>query len=113
MEWWKFKDPTIYHLLKEPLIVFARKGLKVGGNGNIINAITHSHGPSWRMVVNMGTDINAYGVYPGGQNGNPGSRYYDMFVDDWASGNYYQLWFMKPEDKNDKKAKWKMTFTKS
>lgn len=112
LEWWKFKNPTIYHILKEPLLAFARSGLKVGGNGNIINAITHSHGPSWRMIVQLTDKTLAYGVYPGGQSGNPGSKYYDMFVDNWVTGKYYELWFMTDADRKDPKAKWRIHFSK-
>jgi penicillin G amidase len=109
LEWTKYKNPTVYHLLKDNLLPFARPGLKVGGNGNIINAITHSHGPSWRMIVHLTTPTEAYGVYPGGQNGNPGSKFYDDYIDNWASGKYNALWFMRGGDKTDKKVKWRMT----
>lgn len=108
LAWAKFKNVSIYHLLKQPLLAFARTGLNVGGNGNIINAVTHSHGPSWRMVVHLTDQTEAYGVYPGGQNGNPGSPHYDTFVNDWVVGNYYPLWYMRAGDKLDKKVKWKM-----
>lgn len=111
LEWAKFKDPTVYHLLKNALLPFARAGLNVGGNGNIINAVTHSHGPSWRMVVHMTTPTEAYGVYPGGQSGNPGSVFYDNFIDSWVAGKYNKLWFMRDGDKTDKAVKWKMTFS--
>ena len=107
LEWTKFKNPTIYHLIKT-LEPFARKGLNVGGYGNIINAVTHSHGPSWRMIVHLTTPTEAYGVYPGGQSGNPGSKYYDNTVDTWANGKYNQLWYMREGDKNDAKVKWRM-----
>ena len=110
LEWWKFKNPTFYHLLKDGLPAFARKGLKAGGNGNIVNALTHSHGPSWRMVVHLSNPTEAYGVYPAGQNGNPGSRYYDNFVDTWVEGRYYSLWMMREGDKTDKKIKWILKF---
>ena len=80
LEWAKFRDPTVYHLLKENLLPFARRGLNIGGYGNIINAVTHSHGPSWRMIVQLSTPTEAYGVYPGGQNGNPGSKFYDNMI---------------------------------
>ncbi len=33
--------------------------------------------PSWRMVVELGAEIRAWGNYPGGQSGNPGSKFYD------------------------------------
>ncbi len=113
LEWTKFKNPTIYHLLKDALPAFARKGLNVGGNGNIINAVTHSHGPSWRMVVQMSTPTEAYGVYPGGQSGNPGSKFYDDYIDNWVAGKYNKLWFMREGDRMDKNIKWTMKFKKS
>ena len=112
LEWTKFKNPTVYHLLKESLLPFARRGLNVGGNGNIINAVTHSHGPSWRMIVQLTTPTEAYGVYPGGQSGNPGSKYYDNMVDSWVSGTYNKLWFMGEAERKNKNIKWTMKFKK-
>ncbi|HKZ68069.1 MAG TPA: penicillin acylase family protein, partial [Chitinophagaceae bacterium] len=110
LEWAKFKNPTIYHLLKDALMPFAKAGLNMGGSGNIINAMTHSHGPSWRMVVHLSTITEPYGVYPGGQSGNPGSKYYDNFVGTWVKGEYYPLWMMKKSDAIDQKVKWTMKF---
>ncbi len=111
LEWTKFKDPTVYHVIKD-LKGFSRPGLPVGGNGNIVNAITHSHGPSWRMVVHLATTTEAYGVYPGGQSGNPGSRFYDDYIDNWVAGKYYRLWFMQDTDRSDKNVKWTIKFEK-
>ena len=113
LEWTKFKNPTVYHLLKDALPAFARKGLNVGGNGNIVNAVTHSHGPSWRMIVHLTNQTEAYGVYPGGQSGNPGSRFYDDYIDKWVAGEYNKLWFMREGDKTDKNVKWVMKFENS
>jgi penicillin amidase len=89
LAWGKFKDGGVNHLLK--ISAFSRLHLNVGGGANIINAFEKDHGPSWRMVVELTDDINAYGVYPGGQSGNPGSRYFDDFIDTWAAGKYYQI----------------------
>jgi penicillin G amidase len=111
LEWSKFKNPTIYHLIKD-LAPFGKTGLNAGGDGNIINAMTHSHGPSWRMVVQLSAITEPYGVYPGGQSGNPGSKYYDNFVDTWLRGEYYRLWFMKKSDAIDNNVKWIMRFEK-
>ena len=112
LEWSKFKDPSVYHLLKD-LTAFARTGLPVGGNGNIVNAVTHSHGPSWRMVVHLDQVTEAFGVYPGGQSGNPGSPFYDNLLDHWAAGKYYSLWKMRDDERSDQRIKWTIKFTKA
>jgi penicillin amidase len=111
LEWTKHKSPRIFHLLRTALMPFS-KSIPVGGNGDIINATTVSHGPSWRMIVQLTDKTEAYGVYPGGQSGNPGSRFYDNFVDTWAQGKYYPLWMMKRSETGDKKIKWTMNFSK-
>lgn len=89
LEWGKFKDGGITHLLS--ITAFSRLHLNAGGGENIINAFKKDHGPSWRMIVELTDDINAYAVYPGGQSGNPGSKYYDDFIDTWAAGKYYRI----------------------
>ena len=109
LQWTKYKNPTIYHLLRTALMPFSQQ-IPVGGWSNVINATTTSHGPSWRMIVHLDNNTEAYGVYPGGQHGNPGSRFYNSFVDTWANGKYYTLFFMKKLDAGDERIKWKMTF---
>ena len=110
LEWAKYKNTTVYHLLKTNAMAFAREGLMNGGGNGIINASQHDHGPSWRMVVEMTSPTKAYGVYPGGQSGNPGSKFYDNFIDKWTKGDYYRLWFMESFAMEEKKCKWKMSF---
>jgi len=91
-EWYHVKNTTVKHLTKLPAFSFA--DLKIGGWGNTVNAAKGDHGPSWRMVVEMGKDkVSAFGVYPGGQSGNPGSKYYASFLDYWVAGKYYPLSF--------------------
>ena len=109
LEWWKSKDTRINHLLKQP--AFSRMHLNMGGGRNMINATTEDHGPSWRMIVSLTAKTEAYGVYPGGQNGNPGSKYYDNFVDKWSDGKYYSLWMMTKEEVKDNRVKWVMNFS--
>jgi penicillin amidase len=110
LEWAKYKDTQVRHLLRLPGL--SRRHLPIGGGAGVINATKEDHGPSWRMVVQMSTDTEAYGVYPGGQSGNPGSKYYDNFIDTWARGQYYRLWFMKQSEASDRRVKWRMTFEK-
>ncbi|MFO7733125.1 MAG: penicillin acylase family protein, partial [Candidatus Aminicenantes bacterium] len=54
--------------------------------------------PSWRMVVELGPEVRAWGSYPGGQSGHPGSLRYDDLVDDWAAGRPFELVFLKSAD---------------
>lgn len=112
LAWGKYKDTGIRHLLKLPS--FSRLHLPVGGGENIINATTGNHGPSWRMIVQLTKHTQAYGVYPGGQSGNPGSKYYDTFIDTWASGKYYPLLFLNHDEaKKNNNIKWTMTLSKT
>ncbi|HTN05151.1 penicillin acylase family protein [Agriterribacter sp.] len=110
LTWGVNKNTSIYHLLGAAMMPFARTGLPVGGGTHIINAMQHNHGPSWRMVVELTNETGAYVVYPGGQSGNPGSPYYDSFVDKWAAGEYYKAWFMKRGEQEGDKLVWKMEF---
>lgn len=110
LAWWKFRNPSIYHMLRT-ITPFARSGIKVGGWGNTINAMKVTHGPSWRMIVHLTEPTEAYGVYPGGQSGNVGSKYYDNFINTWAQSEYYTLWMMKKSEAADKRIKWTMTFS--
>ncbi|HMD00483.1 MAG TPA: penicillin acylase family protein [Ferruginibacter sp.] len=108
--WEKYKGTMIRHLLRIPEL--SRLNLNIGGGIHNINAAKDVHGPSWRMVVELTPETNAYGIYPGGQSGNPGSKYYDTFVSDWAGGKYYKLWVMKQSEEKDNRVKWKMSFSK-
>ncbi|NQZ77608.1 MAG: penicillin acylase family protein, partial [Ekhidna sp.] len=92
LQWYEYKNTTIRHLLR--IGPFNRGKVKIGGNRSIVNAASGAHGPSWRMVVELGDgEVNAWGVYPGSQTGNPGNPSYGEMIEDWASGKYYQLLF--------------------
>ena len=101
LSWSKFKDTGIRHLLR--MEALSRFHLNTGGGKNVINATQQYKGPSWKMVVQLTDETEAYGIYPGGQNGNAGSRHYDEFVNDWAEGKYYRLWHMKKNESGDKR----------
>ncbi len=99
---------SITHLARLP--AFSNLGLVANGGRNAINANHATHGPSWRMIVSLTPTTEAYGIYPGGQSGNPGSKYYNDFVKDWADENYYTLWVMKAEESKDKRIIQRMSF---
>ena len=100
LAWANAKATYIGHLL-QALPAFSRFELPIGGYSGIVNATSENHGPSWRMIVEMTSPPTALGIYPGGQSGNPGSKFYDDLVDTWAAGEYLQLNFLQNKDQND------------
>ena len=94
--WGDYKGTYAGHLL-QGLPAFSRFNIPISGGRSIVNAASKNHGPSWRMIVEMSSPPSALGIYPGGQSGNPGSRYYDNFIDDWAKGEYHSLHFLPDE----------------
>jgi len=111
LKWAAYKDTRVTHLAK--LNEFSSLHLPIGGGTNNINAAKETHGPSWRMIVSLTEKTEAWGIYPGGQSGNPGSKYYNDFVTDWALGKYYRLWVMTKDEKTNKRIQCKMNFSKS
>lgn len=97
MKWGGYKGTFAGHLL-QALPAFSRFNIPIGGNSSIVNATSKNHGPSWRMIVEMSNPPKALGIYPGGQSGNPGSRYYDNMIDTWAAGEYHSLAFMQENE---------------
>ena len=91
--WANQKSTDILHLAQLP--GFGRMDLNVGGGANIVNAISERNGPSWRMVVALGPTPRAYGIFPGGQSGNPGSTFYDDMIDPWIAGQLDELVFLQ------------------
>jgi len=96
LKWVDYKGTYVGHLL-QGLPAFSRFNIPIGGNSGIVNATSKNHGPSWRMIVEMSDPPRALGVYPGGQSGNPGSKFYDNMIDTWAKGEYLEL-FIQHED---------------
>lgn len=111
--WWKHKESAIQHLLRDAVPALGRYNIQAGGWGNVINAFTKYNGPSWRMIVQLTSETEAYAIYPAGQSGNPGSRFYDNFINDWIAGKYYRIWIMKESESADKRIIGKLTFSKA
>jgi len=107
LEWGRFRGTDIRHLTRS-LPAFSRMHLYTGGGTHVVNATKANHGPSWRMVVQLGATTEAYGIYPGGQSGNPGSPYYDNSVNDWVQGKYYLLHIFDQKQRDDAGIKFRM-----
>lgn len=98
LSWANFKNTTVKHISQQLALSVER--IQIGGNAGILNATSHSKGASWRMIVVPGVDGEAWGVYPGGQSGNPGSPHYVDFIDEWAAGKYFSLLKLQPNQKH-------------
>lgn len=101
LTWKNYRATVVQHLSTLP--AFSFDNIESDGHSSALNALNSRPGPSWKMVVELGEKINAYGIYPGGQSENPGSFYYRNMLEKWAKGEHYQLLFMK--DENDKQNK--------
>lgn len=95
--WSEERNSVIPHISR--IEAFRYDDLTTGGHSGTPNALSKSFGPSWRMVVELSKPIKAYGIYPGGISGNPGSPYYDNFIEDWAAGKYYELNYTSDPEK--------------
>lgn len=107
--WSKVKKTHVPHLAN--ISGFGSRSLEVGGTTHTINAMSESNGPSWRMVVALGKEPTAYGVLPGGQSGNPGSKFYDNQLSAWEQGKLHQLIFLKNTDEHSEAIITRITLT--
>ncbi|MBC8153455.1 MAG: penicillin acylase family protein [Bacteroidetes bacterium] len=104
--WGLHKSTDVLHLVRlEP---FSAMDIQNGGGSAIVNATTGRNGPSWRMIVALGPTPKAYGVYPGGQSGNPGSAAYQNQLETWRKGELNELLYLQsPTDVNNRvRARW-------
>jgi penicillin amidase len=86
---------------------FSRQNIQSSGHPNAINALSKGWGPSLRLIVEMGKKPQGYGIYAGGQSGNPASNEYDRFIDDWTNGKYYKLDFFLSKEEAEAKTVYK------
>lgn len=108
--WAHYKDTEVPHVSMIPGL--GRYHIANGGYGKSLNAIKKDHGPSWRMIVELGDKPRAFVVYPGGQSGNPGSRYFDTNLDKWVNGQYFEAVFLRKGEESDPRIKYIQEFKK-
>jgi penicillin amidase len=94
--WANYKRTSVRHLVPQ-FAPFSVNNIYTGGGRGILNATSERSGASWRMVVELGEEITAFGIYPGGQSGNPGSKFYSNFIPIWANGEYINFNLRKKE----------------
>jgi len=99
-EWGRIKKTHVPHLAA--IDGFGSRFLKVGGVKHAVNAISEKNGPSWRMIVLLGETPQAFGIVPGGQSGNPGSKFYDNQIVTWEKGELNELLFFENNEPEQK-----------
>ncbi len=102
-KWSKIRQANIRHLLR--ISGLSRSDIPIQSGPSTISPSDANgfHGPSWRMVVELGPEVRAWGIYPGGQSGNPASPLYDDRIAKWAAGQHDEILF--PRTVNDLPAK--------
>lgn len=97
--WDGIRHANIYHLLRFPSL--SALDLPIQGGPGTLNPSSGSgtHGASWRMVVELGPEMSAWSIYPGGQSGNPASSRYDDRIQKWVEGELDPVLFpRRPAD---------------
>jgi penicillin amidase len=94
--WDKHHSLVIRHLTKAKALSALNIGpLSYPGFANTLSPAARrvsTHSASWRMIVDFSqSPPKAFGVYPGGQSGNPFSHHYSDQVSMFAHFGYYRL----------------------
>ena len=89
--WRNRRHANVHHLLRLP--AFSARDLVVQGGPSTLSPSsgTGVHGASWRMVVELGPEVRAWGTYPGGQSGDPTGPGYRDRLASWVAGELEPL----------------------
>ena len=97
--WDRIRHANIFHLLRIPAL--SALGIPMQGGATTLSPSSGrgGFGASWRMVVQLGPQMKAWGIYPGGQSGNPASSRYLDRLPRWRDGELDTLLTpSRPED---------------
>jgi penicillin amidase len=104
-QWSAYHERMLMHITQLPALSHR---IQHGGGPGSINGHGRRGGSNWRMVVSLEkSGVKAWGVYPGGQSGNPGSPYYNQMTELWSQGKYLAFHFTS----NPEQLESKMLFT--
>ena len=95
--WDKIRFANINHLLRLPALSALNLPVQGGTSTLAPSSGTGTHGPSWRMVVELGPEVQAWATYPGGQSGNPASARYKDRIPMWTRGELEPIHFPRDE----------------
>jgi penicillin amidase len=106
--WKDTNKVSIMHLTN--IKALSKTNFGSAGHPEALNAISSNWGPSMRMIVEMADRPIAYGMVAGGTSGNPASKHYDSFVDNWLEGKYHKMVLYMNKDEAEAKSSRKWTF---
>ena len=95
--WSKVRHANIRHLLQLPDFSALEVPVQSGPGTLAPSTGRGGHGPSWRMVVELGPEVRAWGTYPGGQSGDPASPRYLNRLPLWRDGQLEPLFSPRTE----------------
>jgi penicillin amidase len=97
--WENAHHANLFHLLRIPGLSVLDLPVQGGTSTLSPSPGRGTHGPSWRMVVELAPQVRAWGIYPGGQSGNPASARYLDRLPQWLAGRLDSVLFpARPED---------------
>ena len=98
-EWRWSRNTRLAHVGKIPGL--GDTEIEAPGMEQTIFANQGAHGPVWKMVVALGPTPRAWGIFPGGESGDPRSPYYDNFLKAWSQNQLKELvYLLAPTDSN-------------
>ena len=92
-QWQRAHHANVFHLLRLPALSALELPVQGGPSTLSPSPGRGTHGASWRMVVELGPEVRAWGIYPGGQSGHPASPYYLDRLPGWLEGNLDSVLF--------------------
>jgi penicillin amidase len=101
--WSNTRQANIKHLLRLDALSALKIPVQGGPSTLSPSAGQGIHGASWRMVVELGPEVRAWGVYPGGQSGAPASAHYTDRLSRWALGQLDPILFPRKESDIDRR----------
>ncbi|HKS06697.1 MAG TPA: penicillin acylase family protein [Gemmatimonadaceae bacterium] len=89
--WSAVRHANIWHALRLPALSAIDIPVQSGPETISPSFGSGTHGASWRLVTDMGPEIRAWGIYPGGQSANPVSAHYRDRIETWRRGELDSL----------------------
>jgi penicillin amidase len=89
--WSKVQRTSLPHVAKIPGL--GDDDIEMDGTGYSVMANKGVHGPTWKLVVELGPNPRAWAQIPGGVTGNPLDPGYERFVSAWAHGEMRPVQF--------------------